>query len=196
MWVAKGDGPDWMTGGTYLVTRRIRMRIEIVGPHNVLEQERVIGRQQGQRGAQRAHTTSSQPLDFDVVDNKDDAADRRRRPRAAGIPGAPRTASEILRRGYNFTDGSDGFGHLDAGLFFIAFVRNPATQFIPMQTELARRDALNEYITHTGSAVFACPPGTARRRLLGFDAARLIGRVWACLRVRRFACMRPTVGLG
>jgi deferrochelatase/peroxidase EfeB len=35
--------------------------------------------------------------------------------------------AKILRRGYNFTDGSDGFGHLDAGLFFIAFVRNPLT---------------------------------------------------------------------
>jgi deferrochelatase/peroxidase EfeB len=40
---------------------------------------------------------------------------------------------EILRRGYNFTDGSDGFGHLDAGLFFFAFVHNPTTQFVPMQ---------------------------------------------------------------
>ena len=66
---------------------------------------------------------------------------------------------QILRRGYNFTDGSDGFGHLDAGLFFIAFMRNPVTQFIPMQSELAANDLLNEYITHTGSAVFACPPG-------------------------------------
>jgi len=66
---------------------------------------------------------------------------------------------EILRRGYNFTDGSDGFGHLDAGLFFIAFVRDPLTQFIPMQNALSRRDALNEYITPTSSALFACPPG-------------------------------------
>jgi deferrochelatase/peroxidase EfeB len=44
-------------------------------------------------------------------------------------------------------------------LFFIAFVRNPITQFIPMQMELSRRDALNEYITHTGTGLFACPPG-------------------------------------
>jgi deferrochelatase/peroxidase EfeB len=28
-----------------------------------------------------------------------------------------------------------------------------------MQQALARRDALNEYISHVGSAVFACPPG-------------------------------------
>jgi deferrochelatase/peroxidase EfeB len=66
---------------------------------------------------------------------------------------------DILRRGYNFTDGSDGFGHLDAGLFFFAFVHNPTTQFVPMQAQLASNDALNEYIAHTGSAVFACPPG-------------------------------------
>ena len=31
----------------------------------------------------------------------------------------------MLRRGYNFTDGNDELGRLDAGLFFIAFVRDP-----------------------------------------------------------------------
>ena len=44
-------------------------------------------------------------------------------------------------------------------MFFIAFVRNPDTSFIPMQQELSRRDALNEYITHTGTALFAVSPG-------------------------------------
>ncbi len=66
---------------------------------------------------------------------------------------------QILRRGYNFTDGTDGFGHLDAGLFFIAYCRDPQKQFVPMQQNLARNDALNEYIKHVGSAVFAVPPG-------------------------------------
>ena len=65
----------------------------------------------------------------------------------------------ILRRGYNFTDGSDGQGHLDAGLIFLAFMRDIHGQFVPMQRALARSDAMNEYIEHTGSAVFACPPG-------------------------------------
>ena len=45
----------------------------------------------------------------------------------------------MLRRGYNFTDGSNDLGHLDAGLFFLAFVRDPATQYIPMQTRLSAR---------------------------------------------------------
>jgi Dyp-type peroxidase, C-terminal len=48
-------------------------------------------------------------------------------------------------------------GTLLGGLFFIAFMKNPS-QFVKLQTALAG-DALNEYIPHTGSAVFACPPG-------------------------------------
>jgi deferrochelatase/peroxidase EfeB len=64
----------------------------------------------------------------------------------------------ILRRGYSFVDGSDGLGRLDAGLFFIAYQRNPETGFVQVQRNL-RMDAMNEYIRHTSSAVFACPPG-------------------------------------
>ena len=64
----------------------------------------------------------------------------------------------ILRRGYSFTDGIDPqAGTLLGGLFFIAFMQNPS-QFVRLQTSLAG-DALNEYIHHTGSAVFAAPPG-------------------------------------
>lgn len=65
----------------------------------------------------------------------------------------------MLRRGYNFVDGSDGQGHLNAGLFFVAFMRDPHGQFVPMQRALANDDDLMEYIEHTGSAVFACPAG-------------------------------------
>jgi deferrochelatase/peroxidase EfeB len=66
--------------------------------------------------------------------------------------------TRILRRGYSFTDGIDPqAGTLLGGLFFLAFMKNPA-QFVRLQQSLAG-DALNEYIHHTGSAVFACPPG-------------------------------------
>ena len=65
----------------------------------------------------------------------------------------------LLRRGYNFTDGSNALGRLDAGLFFIAFVRNPDEMYIPMQTQLSAQDALMEYLQHTGSGLFAVPPG-------------------------------------
>jgi deferrochelatase/peroxidase EfeB len=50
-------------------------------------------------------------------------------------------------------------------LFFIAFMKNPS-QFIKLQNHLAS-DALNEYIQHTGSAVFACPPGISKGQKWG-----------------------------
>ena len=157
VWVADGDGPGWLTGGTYLVTRRIRMRIENWDRTTLLEQERVIGRQKGS-GAPNGLTEEFEELDFDLTNDKNtpliDTDAHVRLVSAQNLNGI-----EILRRGYNFTDGSDGFGHLDAGLFFIAFVRDPVKQFIPMQGEMSRKDAMNEYITHTGTAVFACPPG-------------------------------------
>jgi deferrochelatase/peroxidase EfeB len=156
VWVAKGDGPDWLAGGSYLVTRRIRNRIEAWDRTTLLEQERVIGRQKGS-GAPNGYDDEFAPVDFDAKDAKGvplvdlDAHIRLVSPDHLG-------GIKMLRRGYNFTDGSDGFGHLDAGLFFIAFVRNPATNFIPVLSQMST-DALNEYIFHTGTAVFACPPG-------------------------------------
>ena len=59
VWVAKGDGPDWLTGGTYLVTRRIRNRIEAWDRTTLLEQERVIGRQKGSGAPNGLTSTSS-----------------------------------------------------------------------------------------------------------------------------------------
>ena len=42
---------------------------------------------------------------------------------------------------------------------FIAFQRDPRKQFVPMQTRLDANDALNEYLVHTGSGVYAILPG-------------------------------------
>jgi deferrochelatase/peroxidase EfeB len=39
-------------------------------------------------------------------------------------------------------------------------MQNPS-QFVKLQNSLAG-DALNEYIQHTGSGVFACPPGLSK----------------------------------
>lgn len=68
----------------------------------------------------------------------------------------------ILRRGYSFTDGTDGLGRLDAGLFFIAYQRDPRRQFIPLQNRLAASDPMNEYVQHVGSGIWACPPGVRK----------------------------------
>ena len=49
-------------------------------------------------------------------------------------------------------------GTLLGGLFFAAYMKSPE-QFITLQRILGHSDALNEYIQHTGSGVFVCPPG-------------------------------------
>jgi deferrochelatase/peroxidase EfeB len=160
VWVAPSDVPgaaSWMAGGTYLVARRIRMHIEVWDRTNLQDQEATIGR------TKAAGAPLGKEQEFDQPDFAKKGTD--------GEPAIPVDAHvrlahadnlggvRILRRGYNFTDGSDGVGHLDAGLFFIAFVRDPGQQFVPMQRALAEKDVLNEYIEHNGSALFACPPG-------------------------------------
>jgi deferrochelatase/peroxidase EfeB len=66
----------------------------------------------------------------------------------------------VARRGHSFTDGVDpSTGELDAGLFFIAFQRDPTNQFAAIQTRLGASDGLDEYVVHTGGGLFAVPPG-------------------------------------
>ncbi|MGA6204294.1 iron uptake transporter deferrochelatase/peroxidase subunit [Nocardia testacea] len=156
VWVDEADDQKWMAGGSYLVARRIRMLIEPWDRTSLREQERVIGRAKG-TGAPLGGSDEFDDLDLQSSGPGGPLIDVDAHVRLASAE--ERGGIRILRRGYNFTDGSDGFGHLDAGLFFIAYCRNPSTQFVPMQNALARNDALNEYIQHVGSAVFACPGG-------------------------------------
>ncbi|MGL6236747.1 MAG: iron uptake transporter deferrochelatase/peroxidase subunit [Segniliparus sp.] len=164
VWVAKGDGPDWLAGGSYLVARRIRMTIERWDRDTLQDQEQTIGRSK-QSGAPLSGGGEFEPLDLDAKFGTGPAIPLGAHVRLASHQNL--NGVRILRRGYNFTDGSDGNGHLDAGLFFLAFCRDPGKQFVPMQTTLAKSDALNEYIKHTGSALFACPPGAGQGEYWG-----------------------------
>jgi deferrochelatase/peroxidase EfeB len=159
LWVQPGDGPDWMTGGSYLVTRKIRMMIETWDRTSLGEQEDIIGRTKGEGAA------LGQATEFDEIDLVSKNGD--------GDPLVPVDAhirlahpdtnkgARLLRRGYNFVDGSDGLGRLNAGLFFMAYQRDPRTHFVPIQLNLARHDAMNEYVRHVSSGLFACPAGVS-----------------------------------
>jgi deferrochelatase/peroxidase EfeB len=158
VWVGTKTDQSWMTGGTYLVARRIRMLIESWDTDFLADQEQVIGR----------FKTSGAPLtgkdEFDEVH-----LGAKRRDGSPVIPldahirlAAPASnhGQKLLRRGYSYTDGIDAdTGLLDAGLFFIAFQQDAHRQFVPIQRLLGQHDALNEYIRHTGSGLFAIPPG-------------------------------------
>ncbi|MBN9620865.1 MAG: deferrochelatase/peroxidase EfeB, partial [Actinobacteria bacterium] len=157
VWVGVETDQRWMTGGSYLVARRIRMLIESWDTDYLADQEAVFGRVKD----------SGAPLtgehEFDTVDLSASKGGRPVIPLNAHIRlAAPATngGQKLLRRGYSYTDGIDAeTGLLDAGLFFIAFQQDPRRQFVPIQQRLGQHDALNEYIRHTGSGVYAVPPG-------------------------------------
>jgi deferrochelatase/peroxidase EfeB len=156
VWVGD-EGPAWMRGGSYMVTRRIRMLLEVWDRASLQDQERTIGRHK-YSGAPLGGSDEFEPLPLDAERDGHPVipVDSHVRLASAKENGSAR----ILRRGYSFTDGVDeSLGELEAGLFFICFQRDPAKQFVPIQQRLGPFDSLNEYIKHVGSALFAVPPG-------------------------------------
>jgi deferrochelatase/peroxidase EfeB len=157
VWVGD-EGPAWMRGGSYMVTRRIRMLLEVWDRASLADQERTIGRHK-YSGAPLGGSDEFEPLPLDAERNGHPLIPVDSHVRLASA--TENDGTRILRRGYSFTDGVDeSLGELEAGLFFICFQRDPTKQFVPIQQRLGQIDALNEYIKHVGSALFAVPPGT------------------------------------
>ncbi len=164
VWVQGASSPAWLAGGSYLVARRVRMLIETWDRTALREQETIFGRTKGEGAPLSGGTEFTEP-DFDATGRGDqpllDAASHVRLAHPQHNGGA-----RMLRRGYNFVDGNDSLGRLDAGLFFLSYQRSPQ-QFIDVQLELARSDLLNEYIRHVGSALFAVPGGVTKGDYIG-----------------------------
>lgn len=160
VWVDPSDGAAWLAGGTYLVYRRVVTKLREWDESVLSEQEDVFGRRRA-TGAPFGGTRENDPVRSELM------------PVTAHIRLAnPRTGQDsederILRRGFSFHDGLDATGEYDAGLVFVSFQRDVRRQFIPLQTRLAASDALNEYITHTASAIFVIPPGTTAAGYVG-----------------------------
>jgi deferrochelatase/peroxidase EfeB len=164
VWVGAETDQPWMRGGSYQVVRRISQKIEAWDRDFLGDQENVFG---------RAKYTGAPLTGTKEFDRPDFAAVR------GGVPVIPHGAHirlaarennggvQILRRGYNYTDGILPNGELDAGLFFVAFQQDPRTQFVALQRKLGAGDKLNEYIQHVASGLFACPPGPARGEYWG-----------------------------
>jgi deferrochelatase/peroxidase EfeB len=174
VWVGE-EGPDWMRGGSYLVVRRIRIALEHWDRMQVAFQEQTVGRHK-YSGAPLGKKNEFDPLDLDATD-KD------------GNPVIPDTAhvrlataasndgAQILRRPYSYNDGVNFTAErwppwrqgieYDAGLFFLAYQRDPRTGFIKIFDRMAKLDMLNQFVTHVGGGLFACPRGPAEGEFIG-----------------------------
>ncbi|RNI17773.1 Dyp-type peroxidase [Flexivirga caeni] len=154
----------WMTGGTYQVVRKIEMNIETWDADRVSDQEKIFGRGK----------SAGEPLtgnkEFDTPQFAAQGKDGK--PVIAPTSHIALAAHEnnggvkILRRSYNYTDGINEFGQLDAGLLFISYQNNPA-HFVQLQRKLGAGDLLNEYIKHVGSGLFAIPPAPKAGHYIG-----------------------------
>jgi deferrochelatase/peroxidase EfeB len=146
VWIERGDRSG-MVGGSYLVVRRIEIALGAWQELPLPEQERIIGRRR-ESGAPLGGRREFDPAPLDAFPLHSHV--RQASPRTGPSP-------PMLRRGYGF----------DGGLLFLAFMRDPARQFAPVQRRLAAHDPLARYTRHTGSAVFAVPPGARPGEYVG-----------------------------
>ncbi|MGE2712810.1 Dyp-type peroxidase [Mycolicibacterium litorale] len=162
VWDPGGDQP-WFAGGTIMVLRRIRAEMDTWDEVDRQSKELFVGRRLG-NGAPLTGSREADEPDFTAAVN--------------GIPVIPENShialarhrsdgERFLRRPYNYDD-TPATGELsDSGLLFLAYQRDPARQFVPVQQRLSDADALNAWITPVGSAVFAILPGAPEGGYVG-----------------------------
>jgi deferrochelatase/peroxidase EfeB len=174
IWVG-AEGTDWMRGGSYLVARRIRIALEHWDRMNVAFQEQVVGRQK-YSGAPLGGHHEADPLNLDGTDKDGNLIIPDTAHARLSAP-AMNDGVQILRRAYSYNDGVNFTAErwppwrqgneYDAGLFFMGYQRDPRTGFIAIHDKLSRVDAMNQFITHVGGGLFACPGGAAKGEFIG-----------------------------
>lgn len=152
VWINQGVA----AGGSYLIARKVSMNIEVWDGVQLQEQERVTGRDK-RNGAPLSGGDEFTPPDFSARDENGNLLIDERSHIARVHPDRNQGIA-MLRRGYNYVDGNDPQGRLAAGLFFIAFVNDPA-RFATVHKNMARDDLFVEYLKTRSSSVFLVPPG-------------------------------------
>lgn len=170
-WADRGTTSSWMTGGTYVVVRRIRMLLSRWDRQSIQARERVIGRTLD-TGAPLSGGDEHAAPDFAARTSTGalvvatDAHLRLTHP-------ANNSGATMLRRAFSYDDGVRADGEPDAGLFFQAYQSDPHASFVPIQRKLAASDALRHFVVHEASALFAIAPGTSEG---GWAAQPLLSR--------------------
>ncbi|WP_406291051.1 iron uptake transporter deferrochelatase/peroxidase subunit [Embleya sp. NBC_00896] len=156
---------QWLTGGTYVVFRRIRMLLDAWDGIDKAHQERVIGRSKD-TGAPLSGGGEHSAADFGKRGPDGELVIGANAHVRVAAPEFNR-GSSMLRRGYSYHDGFGSDGAPDAGLLFVAWQHDPDDGFVPIQRKLARGDALSPFLRHEASAMFVIPPGCARGGYVG-----------------------------
>ena len=174
VWVGK-EGPEWMQGGSFTVVRRIRIALEHWEQMPLSFQEQTVGRQK-YSGAPLGKKAEFDAVDLDANDTDGNPVI----PDNAHLRMATAASNEgarILRRSYSYNDGvsftserwppwRQGMEY-DAGLLFVSYQRDPRTGFIKIFERMAKFDMMNQFVTHVGSGLFACPAGIAEGSFVG-----------------------------
>lgn len=181
VWAGDSE-PDWFSGGTFLVFRKIRMRLPNWSMATAEEQNLTIGKDRD-TGAPLSGGGEFAHPDFEADDG-------------SGLPAVPPDShlalthmAKMFRRGYNYDYGyltqgdvsSDAVEHehapgtpdhdhaehpYDAGLLFASFQADPQV-FIDTQEKMAGGDRLMEFIVAEGSGIYAVPPGASEGGFVG-----------------------------
>jgi deferrochelatase/peroxidase EfeB len=174
VWVGR-EGPAWMRGGSYVVVRRIRIALEHWDRMMVAFQEQTIGRHK-YSGAPLGAKSEFAPLDLQAID-KDGNPVIPENAHVRLAAAATNGGAQILRRPYSYNDGFDFTAErwppwrqgleYDAGLFFVCYQRDPRTAFIRIFDRISKFDMMNQFVTHVGGGLFACPGGIVQGEFIG-----------------------------
>ena len=162
IWI--GDDGGWLSGGTGMVLRRIRMKLAGWDSLSRQEKELAMGRRLD-NGAPLTGENEHDVPDLSATDENGMAVI----PEFSHVRAAAGAESKarFLRRPFNYDDGYRANGEPDLGLLFAAYAANLTAQIVPVQERLAEQDLLNTWTTPIGSAVFAIPPGFAEGGFVG-----------------------------
>jgi len=174
VWVGE-EGPAWMRNGSYMVVRPIRIALEHWDRMKLGFQEETIGRYKVS-GAPIGKQREFDPLDLDAIDGDGNPVIAENAHVRLAAP-ENNDGAQILRRAYSYDNGVARIAErwppwrqgttFDAGLLFVCYQRDPRTGFSKIFENMSRVDMLNQFTTHVGSGLFACPPGARAGEYVG-----------------------------
>jgi deferrochelatase/peroxidase EfeB len=173
VWV--GDEGGWMQHGSYMVVRPVRIALEHWDRMKLGFQEQVVGRRK-QSGAPLGAQHERDAIDLDANDADGNPLIPENSHVRLAAP-ASNEGAQLLRRGYSYDNGLSFTAErwppwrqgmeFDAGLMFVCFQRDPRTGFVKIFDRMSKFDMMNQFVTHVGGGLFACPPGAQQGGYIG-----------------------------